>query len=278
MATQVDLPESNDYRLYEGATWLDGALYFSDISPNPWHSTLRRYDPVTGEAEDFLVEADSNGLAVDANGVLFSATAGKHAISKYDLGSKMATIVAEGFNSPNDIAIASDGTIYFSDPQQGEISAGGKPQVVNRLRAGETVPTAISNDLQQPNGVTLSPDESILYVVVNSSAIKKVTLADGLAGTIEDFAMQLNTPDGMTKDCAGNLYVVEHQSQRVLVFSPSGGTPIATITLGTGGMTAGNHQGNPTNLAFGGADRKTLFITAAYSLWQIPLQIAGYPY
>jgi gluconolactonase len=77
----------------------------------------------------------------------------------------------------------------------------------------------------------------------------------------------------MTKDCAGNVYVALHEVQQVGVFDPTG-NQIATISIGA----AANGQGaKPTNVAFGGADRSTLFITASYSLWELPLSIAGYP-
>jgi gluconolactonase len=126
-----------------------------------------------------------------------------------------------------------------------------------------------------PNGVVLSPDEDILYVTGGgyTGYLKKVTLVDGLAGDIVDLATDLQVPDGVGKDCAGNIYVALHEMQQIGVFDPSG-TEIATIALGA---AANGQTANPTNLAFGGADRMTLFITAAYSLWEVPLSIAGYP-
>lgn len=263
-----------DFHLYEGPVWIDGALYFSDVKPSPWNSNIRRYVPGTDGTTDFLVGAGSNGLAVDANGVMHSATARLKEISKYDLGAKTQTTVVPGpFNSPNDIAIASDGTIYFSDQQQGELPAGGKPQVVHFVKAG--VDGVFSEDIQPPNGVLLSPDEDVLYVTVTGSGVvKKATIgADGKADVVTDFATGLQTPDGMTKDCLGNIYVAEHNAQQVTVFTPDG-TKIATIKTGT----ANNQNANPTNIAFGGADGKTLFITATYSLWQASMPVAGYPY
>jgi sugar lactone lactonase YvrE len=253
--------------------WVDGALYFSEINPNPWDSHIRKYVPGASDAEVFLSNAGSNGLAVDAQGVMYSATARKKEISKYDLANKtQSSAVTGNFNSPNDIAISSNGTIYFSDQQQGELPAGGQPQVVHIVKDG--VDAVFHPDIQPPNGVTLSPDEDILYVAVTGNGlIKKVTLnADGTANTATDFATGLQTPDGMTVDCLGNLYVAEHNAQQVTVFSPDG-TKIANIKTGQ----ANNQSANTTNVAFGGADRKTLFITAAYSLWSIDLQVAGYP-
>lgn len=274
-ATVIDISRAdpNAYTLFEGPVWVDGALYFSEINPNPWDSHIRKYVPGANDAEVFLSNAGSNGLAVDAQGVMYSATARKKEISKYDLASKTQSPAVTGtFNSPNDIAIASNGTIYFSDQQQGELPAGGQPQVVHIVKDG--VDAVFHPDIQPPNGVTLSPNEDILYIAVTGNGlIKKVTLnEDGTANTATDFATGLQTPDGMTVDCLGNLYVAEHNAQQVTVFSPDG-TKIADIKTGQ----ANNQSANTTNVAFGGADRKTLFITAAYSLWSIDLQVAGYP-
>jgi gluconolactonase len=274
LVESVELPDF-DFHLFEGPVWIGDALYFSDIKPSPWNSTLRRYEPAADMATDFLVGAASNGLAVDASGVLYSATAGKKEISRYDLAGKtQETAVPGPFNSPNDIAIAKDGTIYFSDPQQGEIAAGNLPQLVHVVKSGQDA--IFSEEITAPNGVTLSPAEDILYVAGGgyTGFIKKVTLVDGLAGTIEDLATELQVPDGMTKDCAGNVYVAVHELQQVRVYSPTGEL-LSTISIGS----AANGQGaKPTNVAFGGADGKTLFITATYSLWEIPLDIVGYPY
>lgn len=268
-------PVDYDYHLYEGAAWLGDTLYFSDIKPSPWNSTIRAYVPATGQVSDFLVDAGSNGLAVSADGVLYSATAAKGEISRYGLSPPtQETVVPGPFNSPNDIAIARDGTIYFSDPQQGEIAPRNQPQLVHVVKDG--VDAIFSEAITAPNGVTLSPDDAILYVSGGgySGYVKKVTLVEGLAGAIEDIATELQVPDGMTVDCAGNVYVALHEPQQVAVFDPTG-TRLATISIGA---AANGQAGKPTNLAFGAADGKTLFITAAYSLWQLPLDIAGRAY
>lgn len=276
-ATLIDsvVAGDNNYHLFEGPVWITDGLYFSDINPNPWTSTIRKYDPGANMATDFLVDAKSNGLAVDSSGVMFSATAGKKEISKYDLaGKSQQTVVAGPFNSPNDIAVASDGTIYFSDPQQGEITAGNLPQVVHVVKGGSDA--IFSEEVTNPNGVMLSPEEDVLYVSGGgyTGYLKKVTLQDGLAAGIEDLATDLQVPDGMTKDCAGNIYVAVHEMQKVNVYSPAG-MLLSSISIGN---AVNGQAAKPTNLAFGGADGKTLFITAVYSLWQVQLEIAGYPY
>ncbi len=278
-ATEITVTRSdpNAFILFEGPAWADGALYFSEVNPNPWDSDIRKYVPGVEDAEVFLEAAGTNGLAVDAMGVLYSATARKREISKYDLATKMATQVFKGsLNSPNDIAIADNGTIYFSDPIQDEILSAMPqdrlPTVVHILKDGAD--TVLSPDITPPNGVTLSPANDILYVTVTQQGlIKKVTLKeDGTMDAATDFVTALQTPDGMTKDCLGNLYVAVHEAGEVQAYSPEG-TKLATFKIGM----ANNQQAKPTNVAFGGADRKTLFITATYSIWAVDLDIAGYP-
>lgn len=280
-ATEIAVTRSdpNAFVLFEGPAWTEGALYFSEINPNPWDSNIRKYVPGIPDAEVFLENAGTNGLAVDAMGVLFSATTRTREISKYDLASKMVTSIVSGsFNTPNDLAIASDGTIYFSAPIQPEVPQDLPPgtqapsTVVHIVKDGQDA--VFSEEITPPNGVTLSPADDVLYVaVLPQGVVKKVTLkADGTADTITDFATGLSAPDGMSKDCLGNIYIAEHDGARVSVYSPNG-QQLAAINVGM----ANFQQAKPTNVAFGGADRKTLFITASYSLWQVELAVAGYP-
>src|SRR5690606_40177339 len=77
----------------------------------------------------------------------------------------------------------------------------------------------------------------------------------------------ITVPDGMAIDCLGNIYVTEHAAQRVRVFTPEG-DQIATIKV----------DANITNAAFGGPERKTLYLTGAGAVWSIDLQVAGFPY
>jgi sugar lactone lactonase YvrE len=101
-----------------------------------------------------------------------------------------------------------------------------------------------------------------------------VTLMDGLAGPIEELRSGLEYPDGMTVDCAGNLYLVVHEGRRIEVMTPDGDA-LATINVPPG---MNGQDSRPTNVAFGGPDRRTLYISAVYSVWELPLDIAGLPY
>jgi gluconolactonase len=268
-------PLDQEFHLFEGPLWLGDTLYFSDIAPNPWQSSLRTFVPATRAVTTLLAGSGSNGLALSADGTLHSATSGKGEISHYTLSPPgQETAVSGQFNSPNDIAIANDGTIYFSDPRSDEIPPGDQPEVVHVVQDGVT--SVFSQELQAPNGVTLSPEQDVLYVSGGGEGgyLRKVTLMDGLAGPIEELKSGLEQPDGMVVDCAGNIYLAVHGGNRIDVMTSSGDA-LATINVQpTGEIT----DTRPTNVAFGGPERKTLYITAVYSVWEVPLDIVGYPY
>jgi len=173
------------------------------------------------------------------------------------------------FNSPNDLVMAADGTLYFTDPDyQRKAAPGGQPLTrVYRHHEGKT--TVVDDTLRNPNGIALSPDGGTLYVAGGTDegdVLRAYTLRDGVPGPGRDLA-RINGGDGLAVDCLGNVYVTEHGERRVRVFSPAGKV-LATIGV----------DANITNAAFGGQDRRTLFLTGAASLWSIDLDVAGLPY
>jgi gluconolactonase len=159
------------------------------------------------------------------------------------------------FNSPNDLVLRGDGNLYFTDPS---FQAPGNPQGATRVYriSPEGVASVVDGSLGNPNGITLSPDGNNLYVT-SSQGLRRYELdADGTpdAGTTIPLQQGLNEADGMAMDCAGNIYTTEHGQRRVRVFDPDG-NQLASF----GGP--GTFAGNVTNLAFGGPNRTTLFIT-----------------
>ncbi|WP_267876246.1 SMP-30/gluconolactonase/LRE family protein [Massilia violaceinigra] len=129
--------------------------------------------------------------------------------------------------------------------------------------------TVVERGIANPNGVALSPAGDILYVNGGGEhgVLRAYPIVRGVPGKGRDLVKGLAVPDGMTVDCQGNIYVTEHTAQRLRVFSPAG-KELATIKV----------DANITNAAFGGADRKTLFITGAGTLWHIQLGLTGKAY
>jgi gluconolactonase len=252
--------------------WIDGALYFSDFTfDSGFPSRIQKL--TTAEVlTTQIADSGSNGLAVDAQGDIVAATHKYSGISRYDLAGNRTAVAStyngNVFNSPNDLVIANDGTIYFTDPTyQQSPGAGGQPITgVYRVATNGEV-TLVDDSLNNPNGIALSPENDVLYVNSSSGTLRSYPIVNGQVFSGADLVQGLTVPDGMTIDCHGNIYVAEHNAQRLRVFSPNG-SQLATI----------NVDANATNAAFGGDDGKTLYITGAGKVWKIELDVTGAPY
>ncbi|HYX33220.1 MAG TPA: SMP-30/gluconolactonase/LRE family protein, partial [Oligoflexus sp.] len=174
------------------------------------------------------------------------------------------------FNSPNDLAVRNDGTIYFTDPNYQRDGREGQGPVtgVYALRPDKTV-IPVDLSLRQPNGIALSPDQTVLYVGSADGKVFRYQV-DSDSSTRSDGI--LATPgkgiDGMAVDCAGNLYATIPSEQAVHVYTPTG-VLLSKIT---------GFGFNTTNIAFGGKDKNTMFVTAAGHVFQLQLKIPGSPY
>ncbi|MFB9450463.1 SMP-30/gluconolactonase/LRE family protein [Dactylosporangium vinaceum] len=270
----------------EGPTWVanPGYLLFSDLqsatgSEGVQPSNIWRYTPQS-TFEQFIPNAGSNGLAVTADGTrIIAATHDQRSVSAYSLADHARTSVAgqyngKLFNSPNDLTIAADGTVYFTDPNY---QRGNRPDAMSgmtgvfRVRNGQV--ELVDGGLRQPNGIALSPDGRTLYVAAmgTNQIVKYPIGADGTIGARSVFT-SINGPDGVTIDCAGNLYWASNPEGTIHVYAPSG-AQLGLITVGRA----------TTNAAFGGADGRTLFITSGTpssgaGLYSVRLNLPGNPY
>ncbi|WP_344511369.1 SMP-30/gluconolactonase/LRE family protein [Dactylosporangium maewongense] len=207
------------------------------------------------------------------------ATHDQRGVSAFSLADRSRTTVAADydgrlFNSPNDLTVAADGTVYFTDPTY---QRGNRPDAMNgvtgvyRVRGGRV--ELVDGGLRQPNGIALAPDGRTLYVAAmgTNQIFRYPVGADGSIGARTLFA-SMNGPDGVTIDCAGNLYWASNPDGTVQVYAPSG-TRLGTITVGRG----------TTNAAFGGPDGRTLFITSGTpssgsGIFSVRLNLPGNPY
>ena len=266
-------PSRSEPGLYEGPVWIKDALYFSDFSLAPGFPSRIRKLGLDGTVSTVVEDSGSNGLAVDAHGDIVAATHKYKALSRYAIADGKRTTIAgnyqgQVFDSPNDIAIAKDGTIYFTDPDFQKAAAPGGQPVTGVYRVGtDGNVTLVDGSRPNPNGVSLSPAGDVLYVNAGDGFLRAYPIRNGMPGQGRDIVKGLEIPDGMALDCHGNLYVSEHTAKRVRVFSPQG-KELATIRT----------SANVTNAAFGGADGKTLFLTGAGAIWQVRLDVTGSPY
>jgi gluconolactonase len=280
----ANVPPADDFAqgfsIIEGPVWVSGTLFMSQFGSTSRPPTSRLLSLAPGGSA-IVANADfgSNGLALDAQGNIVAAVHKDGSIRRVSPQSpSTSTVIAsqymgKRFNSPNDVTIRSDGTVYFSDPdafQSPQPAPQTKPRVYRVSPAG--VVSVVDETIPQPNGVTLSLDEKTLFVDGDAGLFSFAVNPDGSTGAKTPFgnSSAFSGSDGMTMDCAGDLYVV-HGSD-VVVLGPTG-AELGRITI-TGAQSA-------TNVAFGGADRKTLFITTLDSkpgVYQVALAVPGLPF
>ncbi len=266
---------SSGFGFIEGPMWLEsqGILLFSDMDfagaqNGVPPSQIRQLSGDTLSA--FLVPSGSNGLALGTDGSIIACTHDDRSLSRIDPVTKTRTTIVDRFegkrfNSPNDVAVRSDGTLYFTDPTW---QLGLRPQEIpfkGVFRVSGDQASLVADNFISPNGIGLSPDESLLYVADdNAGHLRRFDVAP--SGETSDGSVwaSVPNPDGITVDCAGNVYAAS--SQGVVVFAPDG-TSLGTISVGA----------HPANCAFGGSDHKTLFITARDKLYSIALGVPGPP-
>jgi gluconolactonase len=295
------------YGFTEGATWVDrgGYLLFSDIPANVIYkltpngassvfmerSGYRGYDiwrvgfmqtngrkPDDPKFERFAL-IGSNGLTLDPQGRLVIATGGGRSIDRIEADGRR-TVLADSYqgkrlNGTNDVIVKKDGTIYFTDGWDGlrqkdkDPAKGVDFKGLFSLKDG--VVRRLAQDIANPNGLALSPDQKIFYA--NGSGDKfirayDVEPDDQLSGSRLLIDMSADkTPgitDGMKVDVEGNIW--ESGPGGVWIVSPQG-KHLGTIF--TPELVA--------NLDFGDADHKTLYIAARQSIYAIRLNVAGLP-
>jgi gluconolactonase len=200
------------------------------------------------------------------------------------------TVLTEGFegkrfNGPNDVAVASDGAIYFTDSDVG--LRGGihgtlsqMPSSVWRWKDGKLTMAVSREQLgSEPNGIALSRDDKYLYlsegtVTADPKLMRFPVAADGSVGKGEVFAHGLGIGDGMKTDAAGNVWSTDAKPGTVRITAPSGKL-LGLLHMPTFGDAEPNKIACASSLAFGGDDAKTLYVTGCEHIYAIPLRTAG---
>lgn len=261
---------SDGFKFTEGPVWdPSGFLLFSDIPAD----TLYKWT-TNGKISVFRRPAGNpNGNSLDSEGRLITAQHNRKLTRRSKNGK--ITVLAERYgdkrlNSPNDIAVRSDGSIYFTDPPYGikkeeeELGFYG----IYRLEPSGNL-TLLNKEMVRPNGIAFSPDEKRLYVSDSEKLHIRVfdvkedgTLTNGKVFAELPGPTNKGVPDGMKVDVKGNVYC--SGSGGVWIFSPNGEL-LDKIAV----------PKSVTNLAWGDKDYKTLYITAGESVYRIRLSIAG---
>ncbi len=274
--------------LYTGCRWAEGPVYFAELQqllfsdiPN---RRMLRYDEVTGQVSLFRpLTGNANGNTRDRTGRLITCEQGARRVIRTEYDGSV-TVVADSFagkrlNSPNDVVVSADGSIWFTDPTYGLLSdfvGNREPQeqaTCNVFRiAPDGTMTIVADDFWKPNGLAFSPDESKLYVADSGLLpdpdgphhIRVFDVhADGrLTGGEVLAEISPGIPDGLRVDDGGRVWV--GAGDGVHCISPEGEL-LGKIRLPEA----------CANLTFGGPKRNRLYMTATTSLYAVFLNVRG---
>lgn len=268
--------------IFSGGRWTEGPVYvpsgkyllFSDI-PN---DRVLRWDETDGSVSVFQSPSGyTNGHTLDRQGRLISCEQGARRVTRAEPDGSV-TVLADRWdgkrlNSPNDVVVARDGSIWFTDPPYGITSdyEGERAAAeidgchVYRVDPATGAVTRVADDFERPNGLAFSPDESLLYIAdTRRNHIRRFTVTD--SGTLTGGEVFAEAPegrfDGLRLDESGRVWAA---CADVHCFDPDG-THLGRLRI---------PRPNVSNLVFGGRKRNRLFITATDAVFSLLLNTNG---
>lgn len=277
--------ESAELRhLTSGATWSEGPVWLAARGSLRWSdipgNRILEYNLASGTSSVYATDVEfTNGRTLDHSGTVIQCSHGRRAIER-DIDGRVTTLVDSwnGYrlNSPNDVIVANDGAIWFTDPPYGIVQAheghlGEREYGANfvfRFDPSDGVIEPVATDLEEPNGLAFSPGEQVLYVSDTSVAlssdgtgnhhIRAYDVGPGysLSNSRVFVVIEPGVSDGLRVDHLGNIWT--SSADAVQVFSP-GGVLIDRIPVPE---VVGN-------ICFGGEQGTTLFIAATTSIYSI---------
>jgi gluconolactonase len=278
-------------RIATGFRWCEGPVWFGDGRYLLWsdipNNRIMRWDEETGSVAVFRKPSNfANGNTRDRAGRLVTCEHGRRLTrTEYD-GS--VSVLADSYqgrrlNSPNDVVVKSDGSIWFTDPAfgilgnyEGRVAEPELAQNVYRIDGQTGELGIVVEDVRGPNGLCFSPDESILYVVESRATPNRLIVAydvvQGVALSNRRVVVDAGpgTPDGMRCDVDGNLWcgwgMGSDELDGVMVFNPEGRL-IGRIRL----------PERCANVCFGGRMRNRLFMAASQSVYAVYVNTQGVP-
>jgi len=279
-------------RLYTGCRWSEGPVWFGDMRCVLWsdipNDRILKWDEETGEVSIFRKPSNNaNGNTRDRQGRLVTCEHAMRRVTRTEHDGTITVICnrfdgVEGkpLNSPNDVVVKSDGSVWFTDPAFGILSnyEGNRshpelPTNVYRVDPHTGRASVVAGDINFPNGLCFSPDESRIYIVESRATPRAIRVFDvvddgtRLANSRNFADLGQGSPDGFRCDVHGNLWCGWGGSPElngVAVFAPDG-TMIGRIAL----------PERCANLCFGGVKRNRLFMAASRSLYAVYVNTEG---
>ena len=274
--------------LHTGCRWAEGPVWFSDANQLLWsdipNQRILRWTPEGGVSVYRQPSNFANGHTRDRQGRLVSCEHGLRRVTRTEIDGSITVLAdshqAKRLNSPNDVVVKSDGSVWFTDPTYGILSDyegyQAEPEQtsrnVYRLDPETGAIEAVVSDFTQPNGLAFSPDERTLYIADSAAShdptlprhIRAFDVIDGrrLQNGRVFCHIDIGIPDGIRTDILGNLW--SSAGDGVHCFDPAGKL-IGKIRV----------PQTVANLTFGGPRRNRLFITATASLYSIYLAVPG---
>lgn len=283
----------------EGPAWRnDGSVFFSDIENN----RIMRVKPDGTHIVFRTPSGKANGLLFDHQGRLVACEGGNRAVTRTDENGNIHVLAdryeGKRFNSPNDVTSDSKGHLFFTDPRYGDRSTvemvdenGKEVEGVYRIDPDGSVTRVLTHEVKRPNGIAVSPDDKYLFVAdnANDDAGKARFLwrfeLDGDRNVVAGSQKKLfdwgddRGPDGMAIDQDSNLYVTAGLNYAAPPHETAGKYRAGVYVISADGKlldTIGVPMDMITNCAFGGDDRRTLYVTAGHKLWSIRVKQAGH--
>jgi gluconolactonase len=277
-------------RIATGCRWAEGPVWFGDGRYLLWsdipNNRMMKWEEETGAVSVFRKPANfSNGNTRDRQGRLVTCEHGSRSVTRTEYDGQITTLIAthdgKKLNSPNDVVVKSDGSIWFTDPEFGILGnyEGYKatPELamnVYRLDPASGRASVVAEGIEGPNGLCFSPDEKILYIVESRGTPTRKILAYDVAAngqTLSNRRAHIDcgrgAADGMRCDEDGNLWCgwgMGPELDGVVCFAPDG-KMIGRIAL----------PERCANLCFGGVKRNRLFMAASQSVYALYLNTSG---